>query len=202
MQRLLVIRCVYVVLVCHSAEEHDEFNVLHLLGPGLISDGVSNGHHRLRIDGSDHEFRHFWTSQVNFAEVFLAFFISNVTLLRMSEGLVHSQDLTLVFLKNVVDLDSVALTESEIVSIHVLGIGIDQLLEHSDNTFTGSLAQILLFVTEICQSNDHFKELVTVEILFSGVCVLVMTDTDGHNEQIEVCETQVVGVEDLALVSE
>lgn len=61
----MLILCIVEDLVSNPCNEHDEFNVFHLLQGGQITQRVNSAHHTLTIARSDSRVQEFKTCQFN-----------------------------------------------------------------------------------------------------------------------------------------
>jgi len=106
-----------VVFMRDAAKEYNELHILHLVWPLQVPDRVYNRHHRLGIDGANH---HFGDVEADFADKSLTFRHRYELFLCVSERLIYSLDLRLVFLQDLICLDIVALVAAEMLAVHTL----------------------------------------------------------------------------------
>ena len=116
----------------------------------------------------------------------------------MRERVVDPPDRLLVLLKDLVDLNSVAVVAAEAVPVHGLRARVDQFFKHPLNAIVQSLRELLFQISEVCHSANHLDKLVPLQVLLCRVDVLMMTDTSGDQDEIEVGELDVFGVCDIA----
>lgn len=164
------------MLVSNPAQEYQELDILHLLGPRGVSNGVDDCHHRLGVDCAYHHVR---TFNANFQHILLAICQLPVSLLSVRVRDVYFLQVFVIFLEDGVCLDIVAEVAPEVSSIHAFSIGVDQLIEHEPNAVDCVLHYALLLIPEDGHSDYHFKELVPLKISIGRVNVLVGGDSGG-----------------------
>ena len=185
------------MLMWDSTKEDNELDKLHLLRLGLVSNSVDNAHHWLSVDCTNHLFRDL---QTNLANEWFTLVKDDPLFLSMCVGVIYFPDDGFVGFEDFICLDSVAPTPSEVITVHFLGIWVDQLFKHSLNTLDCSFDQTWFFVAEDSQSNYHFDKLVPLQILFRRVDILVDTDTRGHEQQVKLRQSDVLLIKNVALI--
>ena len=100
-----------------AAEEDQEFNVFHLVGPDWIPNRVLNRHHALGVNCADVELGNF-LRQADLSQECRALFLRDVLFLLMCEACVDFFDLRLVLFEDLIDFDGVAVVPSEVFTVH------------------------------------------------------------------------------------
>ena len=78
----------------------------------------------------------------------------------MRERIVDPPDWYLILLKDLVDLDSVAVVATEAVPVHGLRARVNQLFKHPLNAIVQSLRELCFQISEVCHSTNHLHKLV------------------------------------------